>query len=110
MLKTLVIFLALVSAFLFAAPPSNASQEVAPIVDLHAHIFFYEGMGTSLLGGFNSQKLSHDWTDIFEPRVNAKALNDSGVRIAVIALYAHPLFLVSEKTPFEDKSMPPKPL
>jgi microsomal dipeptidase-like Zn-dependent dipeptidase len=89
-------------AFVFAAVLSagmtyGASDPSNPIVDLHAHLFFYEGMGTSLLGGFRKELGNETWDNFIFPKVNEATLQKSGSRIVVVALYAHPLFLVSER-------------
>jgi microsomal dipeptidase-like Zn-dependent dipeptidase len=77
------------------APACGMDPAATPIVDLHAHLFFFEGTGTALLGNFNSPSLSVSPSSRIGPKVNAQALESSGARIVVVALYAHPLFLLS---------------
>ena len=69
-------------------------------VDLHAHLFFHEGIGlplNSIFGGFSLPIAATSWRDRFRARVNAETLGQSGSAIVVVALYAHPLFLGSQK-------------
>ncbi len=66
-------------------------------VDLHAHLFLYEGVGLDWRGTFTSPLRSTQWSDRLSSRVNADALESSGARIVVVALYSHPLFIGSQR-------------
>jgi microsomal dipeptidase-like Zn-dependent dipeptidase len=83
---------AVITGALTNAPGAYADH---PIVDLHAHLFFYEGSGTSLLGNFTTPIRVRSAEDRIGSKANASALESSGAKIVVVALYAHPLFLVS---------------
>lgn len=60
-------------------------------VDLHAHLFFFEGVGVSWNGNFDSPVRASRWTDRFTSKVNSQELERSGAEVVVVALYAHPL-------------------
>jgi microsomal dipeptidase-like Zn-dependent dipeptidase len=62
------------------------------LVDLHAHFFMPEASGFPFFGSFNDPLHASQWSSRLKTRVNAQALTDSNVRIAVVALYSHPLF------------------
>lgn len=67
------------------------------IVDLHAHYFMPEASGVESFGSFEGKLLAHRWSDRLKTRVNAEALERSQVKVAVAALYTHPLFLGSQR-------------
>ena len=66
-------------------------------VDLHAHLFFYDGTGLPLIEKFSGSLAVKSWNKRIGSKVNLASLNASGASIVVAALYAHPLFLVSER-------------
>ena len=92
-LAALVAFAAfgsLVSPSAAAAPVTG--HPITGSVDLHAHLFFSEGLGIGLWNhGFSTEVLSPSWNWTYQARVNAEALEQSGAAIVVVALYAHPL-------------------
>ncbi|MDR3608691.1 MAG: membrane dipeptidase [Oligoflexia bacterium] len=71
---------------------AGVTHAAAPIVDLHAHLFFYEGTGVSFFGSFSSPVLTDSSSSRLGAKANAQALENSGARIIIVALYAHPLF------------------
>lgn len=87
-------FFTLAVILLSTASRHAAAQE---LVDLHAHFFMPEAIGLSFLGNFDGPLRARTWSDRLKSRVNAEALEKSGVRIAVVALYSNPMFLGSQR-------------
>lgn len=71
------------------------SAQATGLVDLHAHFFMPEASGFPFFGSFNDPLHASRWTSRLQTRVNADELQKSNVRIAVVALYSHPLFFKS---------------
>ena len=62
-------------------------------VDLHAHLFMDEALGWFFHGSFADAELRADsWDDRLSSKVNAATLNDSGLGVVVVALFAHPVY------------------
>lgn len=81
-----------------AAARANAAAQASgttALVDLHAHFFMPEASGFPLFGSFNDPLHASSWSSRLKTRVNAEALSQSNVKIAVVALYSHPLFFRS---------------
>jgi microsomal dipeptidase-like Zn-dependent dipeptidase len=76
-----------------ATQVSRASDD--PFVDLHAHLFFHEGIGTDLFGPFDGPIAASNWRSRIYGRVNSTNLEESNAALVVVALYSHPLFLKS---------------
>jgi microsomal dipeptidase-like Zn-dependent dipeptidase len=74
---------------------SSFGSATTSLVDLHAHFFMPEASGFPFFGGFNDPLHAGQWSSRLKTRVNAQTLTESNVRIAVVALYSHPLFLRS---------------
>ncbi|MFL5812998.1 MAG: membrane dipeptidase [Bdellovibrionia bacterium] len=77
------------------AASSSRGSTTTSLVDLHAHFFMPEASGFPFFGGFNDPLHASQWSSRLKTRVNAQALTESNVRIAVVALYSHPLFFRS---------------
>jgi microsomal dipeptidase-like Zn-dependent dipeptidase len=83
---------------LAAVAPRARGEGATGYVDLHAHLFFSEGIGIGLWNhGFDTEVLSPRWDSYYSARVNAEALAASGAAIVVVALYAHPLIPGGER-------------
>jgi microsomal dipeptidase-like Zn-dependent dipeptidase len=54
-----------------------------------------EGSGFPFFGSFYDPLHASQWSSRLKTRVNAEALEDSDVKIAIVALYSHPLFFRS---------------
>jgi microsomal dipeptidase-like Zn-dependent dipeptidase len=54
-----------------------------------------EGSGFPFFGSFYDPLHASQWSSRLKTRVNAETLEDSDVKIAIIALYSHPLFFRS---------------
>jgi microsomal dipeptidase-like Zn-dependent dipeptidase len=61
-------------------------------VDLHAHLFMKPGLGWLFHGSFEERQADH-WSDRLSSKVDAAALEASGLRVVVVALFAHPVFV-----------------
>jgi microsomal dipeptidase-like Zn-dependent dipeptidase len=66
-------------------------------VDLHAHLFFHEGVGVPWFGGFRDPIRATSWRDRVRSKVNAQELDASGAALVGVALYTHPGFLGSQR-------------
>jgi microsomal dipeptidase-like Zn-dependent dipeptidase len=91
-------FSAILLASLFALAANliaTRSSDATALVDLHAHFFMPEASGYPFFGSFNDPLHASSWSSRLKTRVNAEALNQSDVKIAVVALYSHPLFFKS---------------
>jgi microsomal dipeptidase-like Zn-dependent dipeptidase len=62
-------------------------------VDLHAHLFFHEGVGIAWWGSFTGPIRSESWRDRLKSKVNREDLIASDAKIVVVALYGHSAFL-----------------
>ncbi len=69
----------------------------APRVDLHAHLFFHEGVGVSWFGSFDGPLRAQSWRDRLRSKVNAPELEASRAALVGVALYCHPLFRGSQR-------------
>lgn len=101
-IKKLIIAIAICVGFCaqLGLPPAfaeNAPISHASLVDLHSHFFMPEATGLERLGNFEGKLQARTWEDRLKTRVNAEALERSQVKIAVVALYTHPLFLGSQR-------------
>lgn len=61
-------------------------------VDLHAHLFMKEGLGWLFRGDFDAVE-ADSWDDRLSSKVDARTLEDSGIGLVVVALFAHPLYV-----------------
>ncbi|MBI3542887.1 MAG: membrane dipeptidase [Deltaproteobacteria bacterium] len=69
-----------------------ASPAALAHVDLHAHPFMDDGMGSLFRGRFEDSRLkARDWHATFESQINEETLEASGLELVVVSLYAHPL-------------------
>lgn len=62
-------------------------------LDLHAHLFMKEGLGWLFRGSFDEPHLADSWDDRLSSKVDAAALDRSGIGLVVVALFAHPLYV-----------------
>ena len=62
-------------------------------LDLHAHLFMKEGLGWLFHGRFEEPHLADSWDDRLSSKVDAAALEQSGIGLVVVALFAHPLYV-----------------
>ncbi|MBY0471844.1 dipeptidase [bacterium] len=78
----------------FALQTAHAAAPVAGegLVDLHAHVFMYEGFGVPWFGKFNGPIEVKSWKEKMGSKINPEALEKSGAQVVVVALYTHPLF------------------
>jgi len=84
-LNFLILFLTLSPAF--------SAQNKHEMVDLHAHLFMKEALGWFFSGAFFEDEIrANHWSDRFSSQANPKTVNESGIGLLVVALYAHPLF------------------
>ncbi len=91
-MKKLSLFLALWSA-----------QSFAQELELHAHAFMNEGMTWGFVGEFNGPLRSTSWKDRFKSAMNPETLNKSGLKVVVMSLYSHPLFVMSLRNSIESQ-------
>lgn len=82
-------------AFFLTSLLLSTQAHAVGLVDLHAHFFMPEASGFPFFGSFNDPLHASRWTSRLKTRVNAEELQKSDVRIAVVALYSHPLFFKS---------------
>lgn len=75
--------------------PQKVTQATPTLVDLHNHAFMEHGLGMLFQGGFNEPLAADSWTDRFSSQINDATLNTSGLGVAVVALYVHPIFNLS---------------
>jgi microsomal dipeptidase-like Zn-dependent dipeptidase len=61
-------------------------------VDLHAHLFQKPGLGWFFSGSFGEELVADSWDDRLSSKANHKTLDESGVGIMVVALFAHPVY------------------
>ncbi len=85
-----------------AEPITQVLQTLQPLqlnetVDLHAHLFMKEGLGWFFHGDFDGPLMAQNWKDGFSSQANPPMLEQSGDRIVVISLYAHPFFKLSPR-------------
>ncbi len=90
---SLLLLLVAAQAALWAPVPRARADGL----DLHAHLFFYDGTGLPFFDGFAGRVSVDDWSERIGSKVNAGSLEVSGASIVVVSLYAHPLFLVSQR-------------
>ncbi len=57
----------------------------------------HEGVGLSWMGSFTGPIRAEHWKDRLRSKVNADALEASGSKLVIVALYSHPLFLGSQR-------------
>lgn len=82
-----------VNVFLVATLSAQyASAKVSGHLDLHAHLFFHEGTGTSIFGSFFGPLKSNHWKNKMYSKANLESLETSQASLVVVALYAHPFF------------------
>ena len=86
-------FLALATVLLFYSLVSRPVY--AGGVELHAHLFMKEGMSWFFTGDFFGPLRATSWRDRFSSQANVDSLNQSGLQIAVVSLYANPLLTFS---------------
>ncbi|MBI3543235.1 MAG: membrane dipeptidase [Deltaproteobacteria bacterium] len=60
-------------------------------VELHSHLFMKQGMGPLFNGEFYGPLKATSWRDRLSSQANPAALERSGLRLVVAALYAHPV-------------------
>ncbi len=70
------------------------SLSAQAFIELHSHAFMKEGMGALFRGNFNQELCAHSWRSMLASKINSKTLDQSGVRIFIAALYAHPALVL----------------
>lgn len=60
-------------------------------VDLHAHVSMEPALGPLFHGEINEPLQADSWDDQLSSKLNADSLVSSGLRVAVVALFAHPV-------------------
>ena len=75
--------------------PQPVTDRKSLSVELHAHLFMKEGMSWLFRGDFEGPIRAHSWTDKLSSQTNAETLDDSGIGILVVSLYAHPFLTFS---------------
>ena len=78
-----------------AQPASPAKTATLPdlSLDLHSHLFMEDGLGWLFRGSFDEPHLADSWDDRLSSKVDAQALDRSGIGLVVVALFAHPLYV-----------------
>jgi len=71
-------------------------------LELHSHAFMKKGMPLLFRGNFNGPLKAKSWKNLLSSKLNAKTLNKSGIKVFVVALYAHPLLVPNYKIPFRN--------
>jgi len=61
-------------------------------VDLHAHLSMKPALGWLFRGSFDAPLVADSWDDQLSSKANSKSLQEAGVGVMVVALYAHPVF------------------
>lgn len=77
---------------LLCTRPARGGELPDLSVDLHAHLFMKSGLGWFFEGGFGEPLRANSWDDRLSSKANATTLDDAGVGIMVVALFAHPLY------------------
>lgn len=80
----------LITSFI-ASSPARAYDPEMGTVELHSHLFMDEGLGIMFHGSFNGPLAADSWEDRFSSQVNPETLNNSGIGIMVVSLYALPV-------------------
>ncbi len=77
--------ISLISSLVIAKDSNPPNQ----LIDLHAHLFMKEGLTYIFHGDFFDKEIrSTKWSDLFSSQANPKTLNESGLGIVVVSLYA----------------------
>lgn len=74
-----------------------APRPIFAYMDLHSHLFMSHGMGAFFKGDFNKPLKATHWKNLLKSKINHRSLNESGVRIMVASLYAHPVLVTNTK-------------
>ncbi len=61
-------------------------------VDLHAHLSMKPALGWLFRGSFDAPLVADSWDDQLSSKANGKTLQEAGLGVMVVALYAHPVF------------------
>jgi microsomal dipeptidase-like Zn-dependent dipeptidase len=93
-MKSLMI---LIFIFTTALSISTSSMANPVSIDLHSHAFMKEGMGLFFRGEFNGPLKAKNWKQMLASKLNAETLNQSDIRLFVVAMYAHPVLAISPK-------------
>ncbi|MBC7693662.1 MAG: membrane dipeptidase [Methylotenera sp.] len=105
--KTVLVFsvsiLTLIPGGLIVNAQAASSDHGKGGVDLHAHLFMKEGMSWIFHGDFNHALQATSWTDKFKSKVGPDTLEDSGMKVVVVSLYAHPLMNISLRQSIHDQ-------
>jgi len=80
-----------------AAPARGVGDVPAESVELHAHLFMEEGMTWGFHGDFFGPLEAKDHEDRFSSQASPETLRASGIRVMVVSLYAHALFVKSRR-------------
>ena len=89
---------------LFSSPVIRAEGFGA---DLHFHLFMNQGMTWWFSGNADEPLKAKSWKNRWRSNANFETLENSGLKLAVVALYAHPLLVMSPRDSIGSKS--PKP-
>ncbi len=68
-----------------------ASTATAAFIDLHAHPFMDDGLGTLFHGKFEGELRATDWRANLYSQINIESLEKSNLGLVVVSLYAHPI-------------------
>ncbi|MBI3558034.1 MAG: membrane dipeptidase [Deltaproteobacteria bacterium] len=81
--------------FLLAVALGQPAMVSAGGIELHAHLFMKEGMSPMFRGDFFGPLKATSWRDRFSSQANPETLNASGLQVAVVSLYSHPVLTLS---------------
>lgn len=86
-------FIIILFIFLFTSETITTRAGESGGIDLHAHTFMSHGMSWGFSGDFFDPTLrATHWADRIFSKINEASVNQSGLSILVVTLYAHPLF------------------
>lgn len=71
----------------------GVSRRAEAVVDLHNHLFMKPGLGWLFRGSFEEGIAADHWGDRLFNKTDAASLEDSGLTVVVVALFAHPAFV-----------------
>ena len=91
------VLLVLGLAFLSAPVISNPAVAAGFGADLHFHLFMNQGMTWWFSGNADEPLKAKSWKNRWRSNANFETLEKSGLKLAVIALYAHPLLVTSPR-------------
>jgi len=87
-IKRVLFIFAFCRFFLFASSDTQA------FVDLHSHAFMKQGMGALFHGDFHGHVEARSWRSMLASKITADSLNQSPLKLLVVALYAHPILVM----------------